>query len=1170
MHPALPPPGSPLKSRSDLEEQAYTLSGFALAQDLAKAAGIAVVALAGLIFVSLWGDWPLLRTWMPHGSATTLPVALIMLILGIGLRLAAQDRLEWWFASGEPRGSRCWAIAEALTAGALLASLGIFCRVIASGEIGLASTDPTKPSLLASLVCVLLSFSLLTGRRRPLSRAFQIVTLTAITLTWFGLTSEIYSTGRVWTLAPGIMPLPTAVMVVLLGAGTLCLRPFGGLARLLLSPYQGGGLARWLLPVGLLMPALVGWLRLEGENAGLFSCEIGTALHAITLVAVLTGGALYSARRIDEVDRLRRESTIEAQSNLAATQQALKRATAFLEAAPGGMLVVDAAGIIQLVNTETERLFGWPRTELLGQSVERLLPETVRQIHAQQRHAFHGETSARLMAEGSDPHGLRRDGSTFPVEISLSPLETDGGRLTIASIRDVTEQRSSARVLAERSRQLAEAQRLARVGGWEWNLETNQGLWSDELWRIFGFDPADGHLDPETLTRVIHPDDQIRMRHGFTIALQSKAGLAEEFRVIRPDGRLSYLKVRAELKYDQAGRPVRLIGSTQDITEQKEAEQAVSAAEERWSFALEGADSGVWDWNVPAEDIYYSPKLITMLGYEPQEFSRQLNEWSSRIHPDDLPGVLVKLRQHLAGQRPHYLAECRMRCKDGSYKWIMDRGKVVARSAEGDALRMVGTHTDITERREVEAKLAQSRQMLQDIVDQLPQRVFWKDVESVYLGCNLAAARDAGFESTEEIVGKTDYDLAWKASAEIFRADDREVIRTGQFKMLYAEPMHRPDGSVMWLRTSKVPLLDEDGQIFGVLGTYEDVTEIKRAEMALQESEERFRNALEYSAIGIALLRPEGGWLKVNRSLCEIVGYSEAELLTKTFQEITHPDDLEADLVNANRVLSGEITHYHMEKRYIHKDGHPVWVNLSASIVRDTSGAPSYFVAQIQDISQRREAEDRLRGSLAEKEVLLKEVHHRVKNNMQVISSLLQLQAGYLHDPADKQIFRECQTRIQTMAIVHERLYRSGDFAQIDFGSHLRELCQLVHHTQIAEGRRYEMDVKVEPWQVSLDAAIPLGLIVVELLTNAFKHGFQGREQGVARVVFQGQPDGGLLLEVSDNGSGLPPGFDFDKGRTLGLRLIRSLARQLRAEISISAEEGAKFSVRLPGTAIQS
>ena len=1167
MHPALPPPGSTLKSRSDVEERDYTLKGFVLAQDLAKAAAVAVVVLAGLVLISLVADWPMLRTWVPHGSATTLPVALILLILGLGLRLAAQDRLEWWFASGEPRGSRCWAIAEAFAAGAVLGSLGIFFRVIATGEIGLASTNPTKPSVLASLVCVLLSFSLLVGRRKFLSRAFQIVTLTAVTLTWFGLTSEVYSWGH--AAAPAIMPLPTAVMIILLGTGILCLRPFAGLARLLLSPYQGGGLARWLLPVGLLMPALAGWLRLAGENAGLFSCEIGTALHAISLVAVLTGGALYSARRIDEVDRLRRESTIEAQSNLAATQQALKRATAFLEAAPGGMVVVDRSGIIQLVNTETERLFGWPREELLGQSVERLLPEAIREIHARQRDAFHGETTARLMAEGSDPHGKRRDGSTFPVEISLSPLETDGGRLTIASIRDVTEQRSSARVLAERSRQLAEAQRLARVGGWEWNLETNQGLWSDELWRIFGFDPSDGHPDPETLVRAIHPDDQIRMRHGFGIALQSKAGLAEEFRVIRSDGRLSYLKVRAELKYNESGRPVRLIGSTQDITEQKQAEQAVSAAEERWSFALEGADSGVWDWNIPAEDVYYSPRLISMLGYEPQEFGRQPTEWSGRIHPDDLPGVLVKLRQHLAGQKPHYLAECRMRCKDGSYKWILDRGKVVARSPEGDALRMVGTHTDITERREVEAELAQSRQMLQDIVDQLPQRVFWKDTESVYLGCNLASAQDAGIGATGEIVGKTDYDLDWKASAEAFRADDREVIQTGQPKMLYAEPMHRPDGTIMWLRTSKVPLVNAEGQIFGVLGTYEDVTEIKRAEIALQESEERFRNALEYSAIGIALLRPDGTWLKVNRSLCEIVGYSEAELLTKTFQDITHPDDLETDLANARRVLAGEITHYHLEKRYIHKEGHTVWVNLSASIVRDTSGVPSYFVAQIQDISQRREAEARLRDSLAEKEVLLKEVHHRVKNNMQVISSLLQLQAGYLHDPADKQIFRECQMRIQTMAIVHERLYRSGDFAQIDFGSHLRELCQLVHHTQLAEGRRYEMDVKVEPWQVSLDAAIPLGLIVVELLTNAFKHGFLGRDRGVARVLFQGQPDGGLLLEVSDNGNGLPPGFDFDKGRTLGLRLIRSLARQLRAEISIFPEEGAKFAVRLPGTAIQ-
>jgi two-component sensor histidine kinase len=159
--------------------------------------------------------------------------------------------------------------------------------------------------------------------------------------------------------------------------------------------------------------------------------------------------------------------------------------------------------------------------------------------------------------------------------------------------------------------------------------------------------------------------------------------------------------------------------------------------------------------------------------------------------------------------------------------------------------------------------------------------------------------------------------------------------------------------------------------------------------------------------------------------------------------------------------------------------------------------------------------------------------------------------------------------RVETMAMVHERLYRSGDFAKIDFGEHLRELCSLVHQAQIAEGRRYTLAVAVESIEVSLDAAIPLGLIAVELLTNVFKHAFRDRSAGNAHVSLRPGADGGLVLEVRDDGVGLPPDFDLEKGRTLGLRLIRSLSRQLRAEVSISPQPGARFAINVSSQALQ-
>ncbi|MCP4297437.1 MAG: PAS domain S-box protein, partial [Proteobacteria bacterium] len=219
-----------------------------------------------------------------------------------------------------------------------------------------------------------------------------------------------------------------------------------------------------------------------------------------------------------------------------------------------------------------------------------------------------------------------------------------------------------------------------------------------------------------------------------------------------------------------------------------------------------------------------------------------------------------------------------------------------------------------------------------------------------------------------------------------------------------------------------------------------DITEQKKTENALRISEEQFRGAFETAAIGIALVSPEGHWLRVNRALCEIVGYPEPELLTLTFQEITYPDDLEADLNYVNQMLAGEIPYYHMEKRYIHKKGHIIWILLSVSLVRNENGEPLHFISQIQDITDRKNAEVQTRKSLKEKEVLLQEIHHRVKNNMTVIYSLLELQAGKVRDERYREMFNESMNRIKTMALIHEKLYRSQDLTKILFSDYIRDM----------------------------------------------------------------------------------------------------------------------------------
>ena len=270
---------------------------------------------------------------------------------------------------------------------------------------------------------------------------------------------------------------------------------------------------------------------------------------------------------------------------------------------------------------------------------------------------------------------------------------------------------------------------------------------------------------------------------------------------------------------------------------------------------------------------------------------------------------------------------------------------------------------DVTDRKRAEEELRKSKQVIEGILDAIPVRIFWKDKNLVYLGCNAIFARDAGFADPKDLIGKNDYQMGWRDQAEAYRADDREVIESGCSKPLKEEPQTTPEGNTLTLLTSKVPLRDSSGEVSGLLGTYMDITERKHVEESLRQSEARFKGAFASSTIGMALVALDGRSLEVNPALCRIVGYSEEELLARTFQDITHPDDLDSDLAYIRQLLAGEIPSYQMEKRYLRKQGQVVWALLSVSLVRDRAGQPLYFVSQIQDITEGKLAAQALRES---------------------------------------------------------------------------------------------------------------------------------------------------------------------------------------------------------------
>ncbi|WP_263572365.1 CheR family methyltransferase [Roseateles oligotrophus] len=374
-------------------------------------------------------------------------------------------------------------------------------------------------------------------------------------------------------------------------------------------------------------------------------------------------------------------------------------------------------------------------------------------------------------------------------------------------------------------------------------------------------------------------------------------------------------------------------------------------------------------------------------------------------------------------------------------------------------------------------------------------------------------------------------------------------------------PFITAKGRHIWVRVQGSAVI-ENGKTVKLHGTIQDITARKQIESARQLADAQLEQAFGASPIGMALVALSGEFLRVNPAFCNMLGWSEPELLVTGFQSITHADDLAEDLRQVDDLIAGRSNAFQMEKRYVHKDGRLVWTQLNVSVVRDARGAPLHLVSQIQDISQRKRAEAAQQALLQEKTALLNEVHHRVKNNLQVITSLLRLETARNEHGGTKTVLREMQERIRAMALLHESIYRSGTFAALDLGAYLGQLAtQLVRTLQTRTGA-VQLRLELGSVQVGLDQATPCGLLLTELLSNCLKHGFpDGRSGEIYLALSPLAEPGRWRLQVSDTGVGLPTDFSKRQENSLGLQLVTDLSKQMGGVLAVGAGPAAIFTI---------
>ena len=391
--------------------------------------------------------------------------------------------------------------------------------------------------------------------------------------------------------------------------------------------------------------------------------------------------------------------------------------------------------------------------------------------------------------------------------------------------------------------------------------------------------------------------------------------------------------------------------------------ETLRANDARLRAVVGGADCGLWDSDRGGEGVWFD-NWCERVGIDPCLGPDRMERWYAQVHPDDLERYRKADDDCSRGITPYYVIEYRVRTRTGEWLWLHERGGATAYDADGVANHFVGVCIDISAQKRVESALRAAEDLHELAIDAARLPMWEYDVATDTARGNVHWHRAVGRKLSEQQV--KDHRESWLSDV---HPDDVPRYRnvflgpTVDASGLYEAEfrIRLPGGEYKWLfDRARVVARSPAGAPLKVIGVSLDVDARKRMDSALRQSEERFRLAFEFASVGMALVGPDGRWLRVNQALSRIVGYTAEELLRIDFQTITHPDDLDADLALLRQTLDGSIPHFQMEKRYFHKLGHVVWVMLSVSLVRDEAGQPLYFISQIQDITARKEAESRL------------------------------------------------------------------------------------------------------------------------------------------------------------------------------------------------------------------
>lgn len=872
-----------------------------------------------------------------------------------------------------------------------------------------------------------------------------------------------------------------------------------------------------------------------------------------------------------------------------------------LESIGDAVIVSTKIGEILFMNKAAEQITGWKQVEAKGM----LLEHVFNIINEESR--IKPDSPLKKVLETGKVTGLANHtllitklGTEVPIDDSAAPLSDGQGGIegVVLVFRDVSARRKAEKELLNSRKFIERIADSVPSIIYTYSLKGPKINYTNyKVSELLGYSSENViSMEEKFFTDLIHPDDMLSLRKLYEKYAGAKDNeiLDYEYRIKNSKGEWRWFRnYDVVFSRDTDGTVKEMLGTATDVTEKKfmeeelkkysdhleelvgmrtselqtaniklkqeineraRAERSIIDAEEKFRSLVENSLVGIYIIQ-DDEYAYTNPKYDEIFGYKRGElFGR--NIWDV-VSESSLDIVRNNIKKRLSNEIESIQYTFKAVKKDGSLIDVEVKGSKMMYNGK---VALIGTLQDITDIIKAEEEIRKSRQKLLLHAEHTPLGVIEWDLNFCVTSWNDAASRIFGFTKSE-IMGKHAsviipdevkhlVDKVWKGLLSKTggeRSSNENITKSG--KRILCE----------WYNT---PLIDETNKVIGVASLVEDITERKKAEEELSRQKEYLRTVIDTDPNFVFAKDWEGRFTLVNKSVANTYGTTADGLIGKTDADFNmNPEEVEHFLKDDRDVISSGKSKFVPEEKVTNSNtGESRWYQTIKVPLKAADGSVQVLGVSA-DITARKLAEEITRKSLQEKELLLKKIHHRVKNNLQIIVSLLKLQSRYVKDAKDLSIFNSSRSRVETMSLIHEKLYKSKDISDIDLGGYLKDLVTHILKAYYVNPDEIQFKLKSEDIKLSIDTAIPCGLIINELINNTLKYAFPQGHKGKIEINIMKQ-DEDILLEIADNGIGIPASFDINSSDSLGLQLVDTLIRQISGTVRTDTSNGTKFTIK--------